>query len=70
MPGYLRGPTRKSQFNDRTLTLAAGPRLIFENFDLRPELTARGRANSAVTPTAGRRAQAFRATGWWRRHGG
>ena len=33
----------KSQFNDRTLTLAAGPRLIFENFDLRPELTARGR---------------------------
>ena len=34
---------QKSQFNDRTLTLAAGPRLIFENFDLRPELTARGR---------------------------
>ena len=31
----------KSQFNDRTLTLQAGPRFLFEKFDLRPELTAR-----------------------------
>ena len=31
----------KSQFNDRTLTLRAGPRFLFEKFDLRPELTAR-----------------------------
>ena len=30
----------KSQFNDRTLTLRAGPRFLFEKFDLRPELTA------------------------------
>ena len=31
----------KSQFNDRTLTLRAGPRLLFDDFDLRPELTGR-----------------------------
>ena len=31
----------KSQFNDRTLALQAGPRFLFEKFDLRPELTAR-----------------------------
>ena len=31
----------ESQFNDRTLTLRAGPRFIFEDFDLRPELTGR-----------------------------
>ena len=34
---------RKSEFNDRTLTLGAGPRFIFEDFDLRPELTGRFR---------------------------
>ena len=33
----------ESQFNDRTLTLRAGPRFIFEDFDLRPELTGRFR---------------------------
>ena len=33
----------ESQFNDRTLSLRAGPRLLFERFDLRPELTAQGR---------------------------
>ena len=33
----------KSEFNDRTLTLRAGPRFLFEKFDLRPELTARAR---------------------------
>ena len=33
----------KSKFNDRTLTLRAGPRFLFEKFDLRPELTARAR---------------------------
>ena len=33
----------QSQFNDRTLSLRAGPRFLFERFDLRPELTARGR---------------------------
>ena len=32
---------RESQFNDRTLTLRAGPRLLFDDFDLRPELTGR-----------------------------
>ena len=31
----------ESQFNDRTLTLRAGPRFIFEDFDLRPEVTGR-----------------------------
>ena len=34
---------KKSKFNDRTLTLRAGPRFLFEKFDLRPELTARAR---------------------------
>ena len=33
----------KSKFNDRTLTLRAGPRFLFEKFNLRPELTARAR---------------------------
>ena len=33
----------QSKFNDRTLTLRAGPRFLFEKFDLRPELTARAR---------------------------
>ena len=33
----------ENQFNDRTLTLRAGPRFIFEDFDLRPELTGRFR---------------------------
>ena len=33
----------QSEFNDRTLTLRAGPRFLFEKFDLRPELTARTR---------------------------
>ena len=33
----------KSEFNDRTLTLRAGPRFLFGKFDLRPELTARAR---------------------------
>ena len=33
----------QSAFNDRTLSLRAGPRFLFERFDLRPELTARGR---------------------------
>ena len=50
---------QKSQFNDRTLTLAAGPRLIFENFDLRPELTARGRELGGRHLQPGGRAQAF-----------
>ena len=34
---------KKSKFNDRTLTLRAGPRFLFDKFDLRPELTARAR---------------------------
>ena len=34
---------RKRQFNNRTLTLRAGPRFLFERFDLRPALTARAR---------------------------
>ena len=33
----------QSKFNDRTLTLRAGPRFLFEKFDLSPELTARAR---------------------------
>ena len=33
----------QSKFNDRTLTLRAGPRFLFEKFDLRSELTARAR---------------------------
>ena len=33
----------QSEFNDRTLTLRAGPRFLFDKFDLRPELTARAR---------------------------
>ena len=34
---------RKRQFNNRTLTLRAGPRFLFERFDLRPALTLRAR---------------------------
>ena len=34
---------RKRQYNDRTLTLRAGPRFLFERFDLRPALTLRAR---------------------------
>ena len=34
---------KKSKFNDRTLILRAGPRFLFDKFDLRPELTARAR---------------------------
>ena len=33
----------KSDFNERVLSLRAGPRFLFGRFDLRPELTARGR---------------------------
>ena len=33
----------KSEFNDRTLSLRAGPRFLFEKFDLSPELTTRAR---------------------------
>lgn len=33
----------KSAFNERLLSLRAGPRFLFKRFDLRPELTARGR---------------------------
>ena len=33
----------ESQFNDRTLSLRAGPRFLFDRFDLRPELSAQGR---------------------------
>ena len=33
----------QSKFNDRTLTLRAGPRFLFEKFDLRPALKARAR---------------------------
>ena len=33
----------KSAFNEQTLSLRAGPRFLFERFDLRPGLTARGR---------------------------
>ena len=34
---------QENKFNDRTLTLQVGPRLIFEDFDLRPEVTGRVR---------------------------
>ena len=33
----------ESAFDERVLSLRAGPRFLFERFDLRPELTARGR---------------------------
>ena len=32
---------RKRQFNNRTVTVRAGPRFLFEKFDLRPALTGR-----------------------------
>ena len=38
----------ENQFNDRTLTLRAGPRFIFEDFDLRP-------GTDGAVPGAGRR---------------
>ena len=39
--GGLRTRTyRESEFNQRTVTLGAGPRFLFDRFDLRPELTA------------------------------
>ena len=34
---------RESEFNDRILSLRAGPRFLFEKFDLRPQLTSRFR---------------------------
>ena len=34
---------RQSEYNEQILSLRAGPRFLFETFDLRPELTARGR---------------------------
>ena len=34
---------RESQFNERIVNLRAGPRFLFERFDLRPELTTRVR---------------------------
>ena len=33
----------KSAFNEQTLSLRAGPRFLFERFDLRPELVVHGR---------------------------
>ena len=42
--GGLRTRTyRESDFNDRILSLRAGPRILFEKFDLRPQLTSRFR---------------------------
>ena len=42
--GGLRTRTyRESDFNDRILSLRAGPRFLFEKFDLRPQLTSRFR---------------------------
>ncbi len=34
---------RESDFNERILSLRAGPRILFDKFDLRPQLTARQR---------------------------
>lgn len=34
---------RESDFNERVLSLRAGPRILFDKFDLRPQLTARQR---------------------------
>ena len=52
----------KSKFNDRTLTLRAGPRFLFERFDLRPELTARARHLSGKIYS---RAAGIRLSGDW-----
>ena len=52
----------KSKFNDRTLTLRAGPRFLFEKFDLRPELTARARHLSGKIYS---RAAGIRLSGDW-----
>ena len=42
--GGLRTRTyRESDYNDRILSLRAGPRILFDKFDLRPELTSRFR---------------------------
>ena len=42
--GGLRTRTyRESDYNDRILSLRAGPRFLFEKFDLRPQLTSRFR---------------------------
>ena len=42
--GGLRTRTyREDQFNERTVNLRAGPRFLFDKFDLRPEVTARQR---------------------------
>ena len=50
------------EFNDRTLTLRAGPRFLFERFDLRPELTARARHLSGKIYS---RAAGIRLSGDW-----
>ena len=42
--GGLRTRTyREDEFNERTVSLRAGPRFLFQKFDLRPEVTARRR---------------------------
>ncbi len=42
--GGLRTRTyREDQFNERTVSVRAGPRFLFRKFDLRPEVTARRR---------------------------
>ena len=42
--GGLRTRTyRESDFNERVLSFGAGPRILFDKFDLRPQLTARQR---------------------------
>ena len=43
----------KSAFNEQTLTLRAGPRFLFEQFDFRPELVARGRLLGGDTYSRG-----------------
>ena len=53
----------KSAFNEQTLSLRAGPRFLFERFDLRPGLTARGRRLGGDTYS---RAAGLELSGDWR----
>ncbi len=46
---------RQSQFNDRTVSIGAGPRILFDDFELRPRLTTRIRhlGGAAYSQAAG-----------------
>ena len=53
----------QSEYNEQILSLRAGPRFLFERFELRPELTARGRLLGGDTYSRGSGCGAFEQLG-------